>query len=128
MDLNPPSRNSGSAPGPCPVWQIADAKMLEEVQRKALSLCLDCYATSEREAMEVELGVKPLSIRRQELAIREGAKIISKSEQVPIKKSWLYWKENIDSEKKKVQVGKDQEKAQSEKDSHSKNRGGKKPN
>ena len=30
--------------------------------------------------------------------------------------------------KRKVQVGKDQEKAQSEKDSHSKNRGGKKPN
>ena len=29
---------------------------------------------------------------------------------------------------KKVPVGKDQEKAQSEKDSHSKNRGGKKPN
>ena len=29
---------------------------------------------------------------------------------------------------KKVQVGKDQVKAQSEKDSHSKNRGGKKPN
>ena len=29
---------------------------------------------------------------------------------------------------KKVQVGKDQEKAQSEKDSHSKNRVGKKPN
>ena len=29
---------------------------------------------------------------------------------------------------KKVQVGKDQEKAQSEKDSHSKNQGGKKPN
>ena len=30
------------------------------------------------------------------------------------------------TENKKVQVGKDQEKAQSEKDSHSKNRGGKK--
>ena len=30
--------------------------------------------------------------------------------------------------KKKVQVGKDQEKAQSERDFHSKNRGGKKPN
>ena len=29
---------------------------------------------------------------------------------------------------RKVQVGKDQEKAQSEKDSHSKYRGGKKPN
>ena len=34
----------------------------------------------------------------------------------------------IYSTTKKVQVGKDQEKAQSEKDSHSKNRGGKKPN
>ena len=34
---------------------------------------------------------------------------------------------NLDPNKK-VQVGKDQEKAQSEKDSHSKNRGGKKPN
>ena len=33
-----------------------------------------------------------------------------------------------DSFTKKVQVGKDQEKAQSEKDSHSKNQGGKKPN
>ena len=33
-----------------------------------------------------------------------------------------------DRQKKKVQVGKDQEKAQSEKDSHSKNRGGKKTN
>ena len=32
------------------------------------------------------------------------------------------------AQKKKVQVGKDQENAQSEKDSHSKNRGGKKPN
>ena len=32
------------------------------------------------------------------------------------------------SDKKKVQVGKDQEKVQSERDSHSKNRGGKKTN
>ena len=35
---------------------------------------------------------------------------------------------NISKIIKKVQVGKDQEKAQSEKDSHSKNRGGKKTN
>ena len=35
---------------------------------------------------------------------------------------------NRSSSHKKVQVGKDQEKAQSEKDSHSKNQGGKKPN
>ena len=35
---------------------------------------------------------------------------------------------SLSNDLKKVQVGKDQEKAQSEKDSHSKNRGGKKPN
>ena len=35
---------------------------------------------------------------------------------------------SLDRSSGKVQVGKDQEKAQSEKDSHSKNRGGKKPN
>ena len=35
---------------------------------------------------------------------------------------------SLDILKGKIQVGKDQEKAQSEKDSHSKNRGGKKPN
>ena len=36
----------------------------------------------------------------------------------------VYIKQNSE----KVQVGKDQEKAQPERDSHSKNRGGKKPN
>ena len=35
---------------------------------------------------------------------------------------------DIGKKQKKVQVGKDQEKAQSERDSHSKTRGGKKPN
>ena len=46
---------------------------------------------------------------------------------------WIrHWRENSEIEdpanasNEKVQVGKDQEKAQSEKDSHSKNRGGKK--
>ena len=41
--------------------------------------------------------------------------------------SFIHWSNNFE-EKKKVQVGTDQEKAQSEKDSHSKNRDGKKPN
>ena len=37
-------------------------------------------------------------------------------------------KHDISHRYRKVQVGKDQEKAQSEKDSHSKNRGGEKAN
>ena len=44
---------------------------------------------------------------------------------MPSSTSHLVYK---DSRSRKVQVGKDQEKAQSEKDFHSKNRGGKKPN
>ena len=42
--------------------------------------------------------------------------------------NWITLQLDFRSLLKKVQVGKDQEKAQSEKDSHSKNRGGKKPN
>ena len=42
--------------------------------------------------------------------------------------SATYIRNELNISTKKVQVGKDQEKAQSEKDSHSKNRGGKKPN
>ena len=38
----------------------------------------------------------------------------------------IYVHRNLHSTHEKVQVGKDQEKAQSERDSHSKNRGGKK--
>ena len=41
---------------------------------------------------------------------------------------WVYKFEFRFEDIKKVQVGRDQEKAQSEKDSHSKNQGGKKPN
>ena len=37
------------------------------------------------------------------------------------------WNRRVKIIQRKVQVGKDQEKAQSERDSHSKNRGGKKP-
>ena len=40
----------------------------------------------------------------------------------------LLAKQLVCSLRKKVQVGKDQENAQSEKDSHSENQGGKKPN
>ena len=83
----------------CAVWQITDAKPLDEVQRKSLCLCLETYATSGREALEVELGIKPLHIRRQELSIREGSKIISKGDQILIKKSWLNWKDEIENEK-----------------------------
>ena len=49
-----------------------------------------------------------------------------------IPKQVLFWNnlflDELLATAEELQVGKDQEKAQSEKDSHSKNRGGKKPN
>ena len=35
----------------------------------------------------------------QELSLREGSKIISKSDQILIKKSWLNWKDGIENGK-----------------------------
>ena len=54
---------------------------------------------------------------------------VSVKEEIPQStKQRIDWSKCDRQEYRKVQVGKDQEKAQSEKDSHSKNRGGKKPN
>ena len=58
---------------------------LEEVQRKSLTLCLGAIRTSGREALEVELNIQPLEIRRMELFIREAGRILSKAVDVPIK-------------------------------------------
>ena len=59
------------------------------------------------------------------------AEVFNYSQNINISDLWveiLHWLSNHLISLKKVQVGKDQEKAQSEKNSHSKNRGGKRPN
>ena len=60
------------------MWQCADATKLEGVQRKGLALCLGAIGNSGREALEVELNVNPLEVRRTELSLRETARILSK--------------------------------------------------
>ena len=70
------------------MWQCADASRLEEVQRKGLASCLGAIGTSGREALEVELNVNPLEVRRTELSLRETARILSKDVDVPIRSSW----------------------------------------
>ena len=61
-----------------PVWQIGNCSPLEKIQRKGLALCLGVPGTAGLDALEVEAGVKPLELRREELAIRQAAKIMSK--------------------------------------------------
>ena len=83
----------------CPVWQCADATKLEDIQRKGLALCLGAIGTSGREALEVELNVKPLEVRPTELSLRETARILSKDVEEPIRSSWENWQETEKTEK-----------------------------
>ena len=55
--------------------------------------------TAGLEAQEVEAGVKPLCIRREELAIRQATRIMKKSDDTPIKISWVNFIENDQREK-----------------------------
>ena len=82
-----------------PVWQCADSAKLEEIQRKGLALCLGAIRTSGREALEVELNMQPLEVRRMELSVREAGRILSKDVDVPIKSSWENWGETENTEK-----------------------------
>ncbi len=55
-----------------PVWQIANCETLEKVQRKGLAMCLGVAGTAGGASVEVETGVLPLDLRREELSIKRG--------------------------------------------------------
>ena len=78
------------------VWQVGNCAPLEKVQRKGLALCLGTPGTAGLDALEVEAGVVPLQIRREELSIRQAARIIRKDDTSFIKVSWNTF---VDSEK-----------------------------
>ena len=90
----------------CPVWQCADASKLEDIQRKGLAMCLGAIGTSGREALEVELNITPLEVRRTELSLREAARILSKDVDVPIRCAWENWLETDRTEKYMSPFGK----------------------
>ena len=56
------------------LWQIGNCEQLNKVQRKCLALCLGIPSIAGLEALEVEAGVKPLDLRREDLAVREITK------------------------------------------------------
>jgi hypothetical protein len=74
------------------IWQIGNdsqLKKLDSIQRKGLCLCLDLPSTASIEALEVAAGVIPLHLRREEMAIRDLAKINSFQTHIPIKQLYL---------------------------------------
>ena len=52
------------------VWQLGKCELLDRVQRRGLAMCLRVPATDSLEALQVEAGVLPLDLRREELAVR----------------------------------------------------------
>ena len=89
-----------------PVWQIGNCSCLEKVQRKGLAMCLGVPGTAGVEALEVEAGVKPLELRREELAVRQAAKIMTKADETCIKSSWDRFMETEQAERKISPFGK----------------------
>lgn len=71
-----------------PVWQVADCHHLDKIQRKGLAVA----ASAGMEALEVEAVVLLLDLRREEVAIRELGRILTKNYHEPITtaiNSWL---------------------------------------
>ena len=83
-----------------PVWQIGNCSGLGKVQRKGLELYLGIPETAGLEALEVEAGVKPLELRREELAVRQAAKIMTKADDSCIKRCWDRFVDTESAERK----------------------------
>ena len=60
------------------------------------------YATAALNALEVEASVLPLELRREELSIREGGKIMSKDNSQTIKQLWNEWRDDFRGKEKYV--------------------------
>ena len=88
------------------VWQIGNCSGLDRVQRKGLAMCLGVPGTAGIEALQVEAEVKPLEIRREELAIRQAARVMMKDNEECIKKSWDRFVESETVEHKVSPFGK----------------------
>ena len=88
------------------MWQIGDCGVLEKVQRKGLAMCLGLPGTVGIEALEVEAGVKPLRVRREELAVRQAARIMMKPDDSNLKVNWDSFMDKESAERKISPFGK----------------------
>ena len=88
------------------VWEIGNCDCLEKIQRKGLAICLGVPMRASVAAVEVEAGVKPLELRREELAIRQAGRIMMKGDEECIKVSWDSFKDQERTEQKISPYGK----------------------
>ena len=86
-----------------PVWQNSTSvDTLYKVQRKGFSLCLGVSSTAALNSLEVEASVLPLELRREELSVREGGKIMSKDNSQTIKQMWNDWRDDFRGKERHV--------------------------
>ena len=52
------------------VWQSGRCEIFDSMQRMGLEMCLGVPAIARLEALKVKVGVLPLDISREELAVR----------------------------------------------------------
>ena len=69
-------------------------------------MCLGVPGTAGTEALEVEAGVKPLCIRREELSVRQEERTLMKTDNTPKKISWRSFIDNDRTERKISPFGK----------------------
>ncbi|MEW8548209.1 MAG: reverse transcriptase domain-containing protein [Candidatus Thiodiazotropha sp.] len=84
------------------VWQIGNCDQLNRVQRKCLAVSLGLPSTSGLDAMEVEAGVLPLDLRREDLAVREVTKIIAKDKRQKVAECFDIWKNEVEGKPEKI--------------------------
>jgi ribonuclease HI len=77
----------------CQIGNDSQLKKLDSIQRKGLCLCLDLPSTASVEVLGVAAGVILLHLRREEMAIRDLAKINSFQTHIPIKQLFDNWKQ-----------------------------------
>ena len=72
---------------------VRKCELLDRVQHGGPAMCPGVPATASSEALQVEVGVLPLDLRREELAVREFRKICAKRDTQPVKKALKEWEE-----------------------------------
>ena len=77
------------------VWNTGNREHLDRlnwIQRKGLAIVLGLPSTASLEVLEVMSGTLPLDLRREEICIRDIAKINSYSTKLPIKNKLEEWR------------------------------------
>ena len=70
-----------------PVCQSGKCAIIDRVKQRRFPIYLGVPATASLEAFEVEAGILPLDIRREELIVREFGKTLQKRDTQPINRS-----------------------------------------